>query len=152
MFGGPLPTSAQRRVAGEIAPEECGEALVVFVDECGLKWLQRLRRGYRHCFVAVRSGTSWVICDPLSHRTDLTVVGDFSTRQLADWYRSPGLMVVQTHVLPAPLRPAPIRPYTCVEAVKRVLGMHAPWILTPWQLYRQLYRSETQQRLTSDFK
>jgi hypothetical protein len=66
-----------------------------------LKWLQWLRRGYRHCFVAVRSGSSWVICDPLSHRTDLIVVGDFSTRELADWYRSHGLNVVQTHVLPA---------------------------------------------------
>lgn len=132
-----------------MAPEECGEALVVFVDQCDLKWLHWLRRGYRHCFIAVRSGSSWVICDPLSHRTDLAVVRDFSTRELADWYRSHGLRVVQTRILPAPPRPAPIRPYTCVEAVKRVLGMHAPWILTPWQLYRRLYGSETQQRLTS---
>ena len=150
MCDAPLPTGTLRTLPPKIAPEEVGEALVVFVDECGLKCLQRLRRGYRHCFVAVRSGSSWVICDPLSHRTDLTIIGDFSARQLADWYRSHGLRVVQTRVLPAPLRPAPMRPYTCVEAVKRVLGMHAPWILTPWQLYRRLYRIEAQQRLTND--
>lgn len=152
MCGGALPTGAPHQDSAEMASEECGEALVVFVDQCGLKWLQWLRRGYRHCFVAVRSGSSWVICDPLSHRTDLIVVGDFTTRELADWYRGHGLRVVQTHVLSAPLRPAPIRPYTCVEAVKRVLGMHAPWTLTPWQLYRRLCRSETQQRLTSDLR
>lgn len=120
------------------AANEAGTALVVFANDCSLRRLRLLRRGFRHCFVAVRSGAGWVICDPLSHRTDLAFVGGMTAADLIRWYRSHGLQVIETRIGPAPLRPAPVRPYTCVEAVKRVLGMQAGWVLTPWQLYRRL--------------
>ena len=29
---------------------------------------------------------------------------------------------------------------TCVGVVKRILGVRAPWVLTPWQLFRHLSR------------
>lgn len=126
-------------VSGEAArPKEERLALVVFVDQAGLRCLRWLRKGFRHCFVIVRVDRGWIACDPMSHRTDLDIVGDFSADQLAHWYRSLGLKVVQTRVRCAPSRLAPVRPYTCVEAVKHVLGLHAPWILTPWQLYKKL--------------
>ena len=35
-------------------------------------------------------------------------------------------------------RPAPLMVFTCVEAVKRVLGLHRRLVFTPWQLYRHL--------------
>jgi hypothetical protein len=106
-------------------------ALVVFMDESRLKCLRWLRRGFRHCFIAVHSARGWVICDPLSHQTDLSIVDGLSPPELAAWYRDYGLLVVETHIRPAPLRPAPIRPFTCVEMVKRVLGLHAPWSSPP---------------------
>lgn len=143
MIGGnPLLPERWRILPTEADWSATGEALVVFVDESGLRCLRWLRRGFRHCFVAVRRDTAWVICDPLSHRTDLTIIDGFTGEQLAFWYRSHGFQVVLTHVRPCPRRLAPLRPYTCVEAVKRVLGMHAPWVLTPWQLYRRLSPSE----------
>lgn len=119
-------------------PNEERIALVVFVDQAGLRCLRWLRKGFRHCFVIVRVDRGWIACDPMSHRTDLDLFGDFSPDQLAHWYRSLGLNVVRTRIRSAPLRLAPVRPYTCVEAVKHVLGLHAPWILTPWQLYKKL--------------
>lgn len=115
-------------------------ALVVFMGSSDLKRLRLLRRGFRHCFVAVFTAGGWVICDPLSHQTDLGIVHGFSADELAGWYRNSGLRVIETRVRAAPRRPAPLRPYTCVEAVKRVLGLHAPWVVTPWQLYRLLSR------------
>jgi hypothetical protein len=115
-----------------------GTALVVFADQTGLKYLRWLRRGFRHCFVMVRVDGGWIVCDAMSHRTDLNVVGDFTADELTNFYRSIGFMVIRTRIRRAPLRLAPVRPYTCVEAVKRVLGLHAPWILTPWQLYKKL--------------
>lgn len=120
------------------AANEVGKALVVFADDCSLRRLRLLRRGFRHCFVAVRSGAGWVICDPLSNRTDLAFVADATAADLAHWYRGHGLQVIETPIAPPPRRPAPVRPYTCVEAVKRVLGIQARWVLTPWQLYRLL--------------
>ena len=114
------------------------EALVVFAGSTSLKWLRWLTPGYRHCFVAIAQRDVWIICDPLSHRTDLIAICGHTRQDLAAWYRQRGLTVVETHVRSAPKRPAPIRPFTCVEAVKRILGIHAPWVLTPWQLYRYL--------------
>jgi len=110
-------------------------AIVVFSGETSLKWLKLLRPGFRHCFVLVRRRDCWVIYDPLSHRTNLAVIAGPSLGELAEWYRVKGLQVLETTVRPAPMRSAPLRPFTCVEAVKRVLGIHAPWITTPWQLY-----------------
>jgi len=115
--------------------EDQEDAIVVFSGETNLKSLKILRPGFRHCFVLVRRQDCWVIYDPLSHRTDLAVIVGPSLGELAEWYRLKGLHVLETMVRRAPLRSAPLRPFTCVEAVKRVLGIHAPWITTPWQLY-----------------
>ena len=126
--------SSVRRLA-----ENQEDALVVFSGESSLKWLRLLRPGFRHCFVLVRRQDCWIIYDPLSHRTDLAVLVGPSSGELAEWYRLKGLQVLETTVRRAPLRSAPLRPFTCVEAVKRVLGIHAPWITTPWQLYGFLH-------------
>lgn len=131
-------------VSGEVG----AAALVMFADDTSLNCLRLLRRGFRHCFVAVAATEGWIICDPRSPCTDLAFVTGFDQTQVATWYRDLGLCVVETCTLQAPLRPAPIRPFTCVEAVKRVLGVHAPWVLTPWQLYR-LLTSSCNSRLTS---
>ena len=38
--------------------------------------------------------------------------------------------------------PAPIGIFTCVEVVKRILGIHARRIFTPWQLYHYLTKKK----------
>ena len=73
-------------------------ALVVFMGSSDLKRLRLLRRGFRHCFVAVFTAGGWVICDPLSHQTDLGIVHGFSADELAGWYRNSGLRVIETRV------------------------------------------------------
>lgn len=123
-------------------PTSAVQALVVFVGAVELPWLTVLRPGFRHCFVVVRRGDHWVICDPLSTHTVLDVVSGLGVEDLAGWYRGRGLTVVETAVRPAPGHPAPWRPYTCVEAVKRVLAIGAPAVLTPWQLFRYLREEE----------
>lgn len=113
-------------------------ALVVFADDASLLWLRLLRPGFRHCFVAVARSDAWIICNSLSHYTDLDVARGLTIVQLAAWYRRAGFLVVETTTRVPPRRCAPVRPFTCVESVKRILGLHAPWVLTPWQLYRHL--------------
>lgn len=116
-------------------------ALVVFADDVSLIWLRPLRRGFRHCFVTVARDDVWIVCNPLSHYTDLDVALGVTTGELAAWYRHQDFSVVETTTCVPPRRCAPIRPYTCVEAAKRVLGLHAPCVLTPWQLYRHLTKA-----------
>ncbi|MBI2240414.1 MAG: hypothetical protein HYU59_06370 [Magnetospirillum gryphiswaldense] len=115
------------------------KALVCFSGVASLWWLRLLRPGFRHCFVAVRQGPFWVVTDPLSHRTAVWIE---AVDDLAGFYRRHQLVVVATRLVDPPKRPVPWRPYTCVEAVKRILGLRAPWVLTPWQLYRHLQIKE----------
>ncbi|MBI5164407.1 MAG: hypothetical protein HY985_10955 [Magnetospirillum sp.] len=109
-------------------------ALVMFSGRTDLWWLRLLRRGYRHCFVALEGEGGWVVIDPLAHRTVVLALPPCAALDLAAFYRQHGLEVVETAVAAPPRRPAPWRPHTCVESVKRILGISAPFILTPRQL------------------
>ncbi|HYD65520.1 hypothetical protein [Azospirillum sp.] len=113
-------------------------AWVVFSGAAELWWLRLLRPGFRHCFVALDDGRHWVVVDPLAPFTDVAVLGVPAGWDVPGWFRSLGMTVVAAPVRRGLTRPAPWGPFTCVEAVKRVLGLHAPFVLTPWQLYRRL--------------
>ena len=116
--------------------------LVVFSNQTDLPWLHILKRGYRHCFLVILQGSRWLVYDPLVHRTEIVALDLPLDFDLADWYRQHGLCVVTTEILPAPpthcfpsfWTSLPLRPLTCVEAVKRVLGIRAANVFTPWQL------------------
>jgi len=79
----------------------------------------------------------------MSHRT---AVAHFPLPQefdLSGWYRQYGLEVVAVKNISPDKRVSPFLPYSCVECVKRILGIHAAWVLTPWQLFRYLNKNRT---------
>lgn len=116
-------------------------ALVVFSGHADLWWLRLLRPGFRHCFVALCGPGGWVVVDPLSHRTCVAQIPATKDFDLCAWYRENGLQVVETKVFSPAKRVAPIRAYSCVESVKRILGIQAAWVLTPWQLFRYVNKT-----------
>jgi hypothetical protein len=120
----------------EHAPPLYAHALLVFSGRTGVSWLRWLRPGFRHCFVAVDDGVEWLTIDPLLHRLEVRASGLASDFDLAAEYRRLGLVVVEVIPAPVPLRRAPLGVFTCVETAKRLLGMRARWVITPWQLYR----------------
>ncbi|NQV83446.1 MAG: hypothetical protein HQ494_06450 [Rhodospirillales bacterium] len=122
-------------------PTTVGEArlaLVLFSGEADMKWLRILKPGFRHCFTAIESGPRWIIYNPLSHQTEIIVIEPDDFFRLVDGYKKQGLRMVSWVTKSAPLNPAPWAPYTCVEAIKRVLGIHAYRVATPWNLYNFL--------------
>lgn len=119
-------------------------ALVVFSGKADLPWLRLLRRGFRHCFVLLRLGDAWVCVNPLAHRTSVEIWTPEPDLDLAGWLRAQdGLTVVETVVRHPAHRPSPLGLYSCVEAVKRVLGLQERWVLTPAQLHDFLARRGT---------
>ncbi|CAO3417695.1 hypothetical protein [Azospirillum doebereinerae] len=117
-------------------------AWVVFRGDAPLWWLRALRPGFRHCLALLNDGRHWVVVDPLAPFTDVAVLDLPATHDVPGWYRDLGLTVVAAPVRRGLIRPAPWGPFTCVEAVKRLLGLHAPLVLTPWQLHRHLTRPD----------
>ena len=121
-----------------LPPLQWDRALVVFSGRTDQIWLRLLRRGFRHCFLALGSGGGWLYINPLAHHTDIMVLPVAADFPLSDWYRQQGLTVVEIRPTRPPRRAAPWRPFTCVEAVKRIIGIVDGSILTPWQLYRYI--------------
>jgi len=112
-----------------------GVALVVFTGESDIWWLRVLRPGFRHCFAVIGDHGRWIIYDPLCHRTEITVLEDIPLWRIVAWYCRLGYLVVPWTMRHTPRRCPPWRLYTCVEAVKRALGIDAPMAITPWNLW-----------------
>ena len=112
-----------------------GFAIVVFSGEADLKWLRILKPGFRHCFAVLETQGRWVIYNPLSHRTEIAVIEGASVLEFMRLYRDQRFHVVPWTIPQVRRKPAPWGVYTCVEAVKRVLGIHAPKVITPWNLF-----------------
>lgn len=114
------------------------QALVVFEDRVDSHWLAWLRPGFRHCYCLMRAEKGWVAIDPLLsglHVRWLDLPDDFD---LAEHYARQGRIVLTGSARVFPRRPASFRPITCVEIVKRVLGLVHVWAWTPHQVHRVL--------------
>jgi hypothetical protein len=145
----PPPPREQRGLLRELDPGAAGHepaarsVLVVFADHAGCPWLRPLRRGFRHCFVVLRAGSVWLACDPLKDRIELDALDLPGQFDLAAFYREQGHRVlVGQRPPPGTRRHFALAPLTCVTVVKRLLGIDAPWVWTPWQLYTHLSGSE----------
>lgn len=113
------------------------KAWVVFSGQTDLPWLRFLKPGFRHCFVLLNDGKHWVSFDPLSNYTDIAVQHVPAGFDLPGWLKNRGHKVASATLKRTP-KPAPFMLFTCVEAVKRVLGLREKFIFTPWQLYCHL--------------
>ncbi len=114
-------------------------ALVVFVDHTEVNWLSILRPGFRHCFAALEAERGWLICDPLKDRIALSFLQVDDNFDLAAFYAGQGYNVFAGWATAMPARRCHVpEPLTCVAIVKRLLGIDAPRVFTPWQLFRHL--------------
>lgn len=113
------------------------KAYVVFTGKTEIRWLRFLRRGFRHCFVLLNDGHHWVSVDPLSSYTDILVHHVPADFDFPAWMEKRGYRVLKAPITRS-MTVAPIGIFSCVEAVKRILGLHKRWIITPFQLHQYL--------------
>jgi hypothetical protein len=129
---------------GTRAPESSSTKALVVFHGFGHGALARLlgRAGFRHCFVCLAHQGNWLRLDFQDGRPVLEVVCADSF-DLASFYRAAGLTAVATNRWPRQTRrasPWPFMTASCVGAVKKVLGIGAPFVQTPFQLHRFLTR------------
>ena len=120
------------------APRAWPRAWIVFCDNTELAWLRLLRPGFRYCFAVLHDGQRWIAIDPLATRLEVTVPPLEADFDLPGWFAGRGHTVIAAAVRRDSGRPAPLGPFTCVETCKRLLGLRARFVVTPWQLYRHL--------------
>jgi len=111
------------------------EAWVVFSGEADLWWLRILKPGFRHCFAVARDDKNWIMIDPLSPHLDVSVLPLPRSFDLPRWLSSQDLKVLPARINRLHDKAAPANWFSCVEVIKRFLGIHARNIFTPWQLY-----------------
>lgn len=113
------------------------KAWVVFSGQSDLAWLKILKPGFRHCYVLLNDGRHWISVDPLSNSMEVSVHHVPAEFDFPLWLKDRGHKIVPA-AIERRQKQAPWGLFTCVEAVKRILGIHSPFIITPWQLYRHL--------------
>lgn len=112
-------------------------AIVVF-GPSSLRCLSMLKSGYQHCFVVTQDSGQWHLMNPLSNGTQISLLGYACPDEIITAFRHDGYdaLAVQRR---APVQSImPLSPYSCVEAVKRVLGIRDRWVMTPWQLRKYI--------------
>jgi len=110
-------------------------AYVAFGGEPTRWWTHFLKKGFYHCFLVLGNGREWFVIDPVLHFTDFIIV---KTLHVEELFVDKGYRLVKV----VPQIPEKVkfylRPYTCVETVKRFLGISAPYLWTPYQLFLHL--------------
>jgi hypothetical protein len=118
-------------------------AVIVFVDHTECYWLQSLRRGFRHCFVALKQGRAWLVCDSLKSHMELTLLDLPDSFDLGRYYAEQGHRVLVGRIGSVVARPAfALSPLTCVSVAKRLLAIRTAWVWTPWQLFSHLLNAQ----------
>lgn len=116
------------------------ELVVVFCDSSVAYWWNRfLKPGYQHVFaltpVEDRQGKFWLCLSPSVGYTDVQCarwgpIDAVINENIRD-YRWLHIRAKRDSGVRAPHL---LQPFTCVEQVKALAGIGAPWVLTPWQL------------------
>ncbi len=120
------------------------KAWVIFSGDTDIRWLKIFKPGFRHCFILLNDGVRWMSIDPLSPYTDIEIHHHIDAQfPLSEWLESKGYQASQASINKKHKRPAPWMFCTCVEAIKRILGIHNIFIMTPWQLHQYLNKNNS---------
>lgn len=98
-------------------------------------WMRFLKQGFYHCALILGNGHEWILIDPLVHFTDLIILKHTPLKEIM---QDKGYRLIQTTPVIPPVTNTQFRPFTCVETVKRFLGINSLKIWTPYQLFRFL--------------
>ena len=115
------------------------QVLVIFEDRNAPGCLRLLRPGFRHCYCMLWQPAGWLLCDPLKGSLELSTLPSYGADEVVR-----GALALGRHVAegitaaPPAFRFGMLRPLTCVEVVKRAIGVVDSHVVTPFQLYRRL--------------
>lgn len=111
---------------------------IAFTGKADARFLKILKPGFRHCFALMRDDARWLLIDPMLHKMDINAASCAHDFDLPGYLRRQGYRVVRAPAFSPERRMCFPAPFTCVEAMKRLIGLQDWRVFTPWQLYRRL--------------
>ena len=118
---------------------------VVFEDNTTLWWLKFLKKGFRHCYIIIclsKSKDIWLELNPMSNQV---YIFEHESMLRLDYLnhikKHKKSKILEVDFKQAPLKCAQLGIFTCVEFVKRIMGIHRVSIITPYQLYKFLIKN-----------
>ena len=118
------------------------ELLVAFENRPDRSWLGWFKAGFRHCYIIANTGLGWRIVDPICSPFSTDVLDGPRVGQVLAGLAATGVSCVRVDGCQGRDIGLDLRPMTCVEWVKRALGIRNPRIFTPLQLYGYLIQQE----------
>jgi len=120
------------------------QCLVVFSENRGVWWLKFLKSGFRHCFVILETDRGCISVDPISNSFSVKMLEGYELKGLLRWYKNMGMEVMKVAIDDKNAGPFFWAPLTCVEIVKRLIGLNKMLVMTPWQLYKHIKRTKSE--------
>lgn len=129
----------------ELAGRSHTEWFLVFEHGTERHWWTRfLRDGFHHVYALRWDGFNWIRFDPGLGFTDVEIL-PHPTPDVAGIVSTDCCAILRVTKWRERARyrvPWVLTPWTCVEQCKALLGIRAPHVLTPYQLFRHLRRSQ----------
>ncbi len=112
---------------------------VGFSDNTTIPVLRLLKHGFRHCFIIFGDESNTFVLDPISNRIDLSFL-PIGVKSMVRIFESKNIKIVYVPERFNTKKISTSGIFTCVEVVKRVLGISKISIITPFRLYKFLIK------------
>lgn len=113
-------------------------AIVAYTGVSTFWFLKALDRDYRHCLAVLSVPPYWIVVDSLANRISMAVLDAKGLGQFLVTLHRHGYRCQVTRTRSLPVRRLSLMPCTCVEIVKRALGILDPLTVTPKQLFNKI--------------
>lgn len=114
-------------------------AIVGFGGTPTLWWMHFLKKGFYHCLVALKSQNEWLLVDPLIHCVDIVWIKKGNVHA---YLKRHGYQTLDVKVTEPEKKTLQVVPFTCVEMVKRIIGVQKRSVFTPFKLFNYLKMKE----------
>lgn len=119
-------------------------AFVAFTKKTDQNWLRFfLGKGFTHCSLHIQDAHGWTSIEGLAGYTEIFRHDVSANFDLPAMLRQQDMIVVETALRRDDKTKKILAPafFSCVELVKRILGLRKPMIITPGQLHRFLIKN-----------
>jgi hypothetical protein len=99
-------------------------------------WTRFLKKGFSHVFVLIPQHEGYLFIESTLSSIDVKYLTEHS--KLPKSLDKSSVVVKYCTEIDYNLTSSWLRPCTCVEVVKRIIGLDKWWIFTPYQLYRYI--------------